>query len=394
MTRAKLANGGSELERQPQLDALVHEIESGRHDADHLMADAVDLDRLADQVLTRTEGRVPQLVRQDDERRTAGARLLAMEPSAALGRHREGFEQLGIHARARRTKWPIASREIHLAGHERSDHRKGLIDFSQLEILGRRHRAPPPVAEAGGQKPELLRQRITERLQDRGVHHGEHRRVRADAEGDGQYGDGRKCGALAQGAEGVADILDEFVEPAPRPHGLHVLLRARHAAERAKRGVSRVRFGHSARDPLFGLEIEVCPDLAFDLVVSTLLHGRLRGPTDAGPLHRLEHPRHRPNQLVPSALLDAQLLPSPGRQPVHPHLAPAIGLLPLRRDAAAFLEAVQRRIERPMFHLQDVLGRALDVRGDPVAMERTEQQRPQNQQIEGPLDDLPVRHGR
>ena len=88
------------------------------------MADAVDLDRLTDHVLTRTEGRVPQLVRQDDARRTAGARLLAMEPSAALGQHGEGFEQLDIHPRVPGTEWPIASREIHLAGHERPDHRK------------------------------------------------------------------------------------------------------------------------------------------------------------------------------------------------------------------------------------------------------------------------------
>ena len=41
---------------------------------------------------------LPQLVRQDDERRTAGARLLATEPPAALGRHGERLEQLGIHA--------------------------------------------------------------------------------------------------------------------------------------------------------------------------------------------------------------------------------------------------------------------------------------------------------
>ena len=90
-----------------------------------------------------------------------------------------------------------------------------------------------------------------------------------------QHGDDCESGALAERAEGVADVLDDLVEPAPRPHGSHVLLRARHVAERATRGVSRVRFGHPVRDTLFGLEIEVCPDLAFDLVVSILLHGSL-----------------------------------------------------------------------------------------------------------------------
>jgi hypothetical protein len=52
-------------------------------------------------------------------------------------------------------------------------------------------------------------------------------------------------------------------------------LRACHAAEGAKRGVSRVRFGHSVGDTLFGLEIEVRLDFAFQLVVVIARHGIL-----------------------------------------------------------------------------------------------------------------------
>ena len=111
-----------------------------------------------------------------------------------------------------------SSREVHLAGHERADDREGLTDLGQLEVLGRRHRARLAISGTGAQHPELLRLRVSERPQDRGVHHGEHRRVRADPERDRQHRDGREPRALAQRAPGVADVLDGLVEPAPRPH--------------------------------------------------------------------------------------------------------------------------------------------------------------------------------
>ena len=142
VTRPKLADRGRELEREPQLHPLVHEVEARRHHTDHLVPDAVDLDRLANDGLTAAEGRAPQLVRQDDDRRTAAARLVAAEPPAALGRHREGLEQLCVHACARRAQRPIEPCEVHFSGHERADDREGLADLGQLE--GTRPATPGP----------------------------------------------------------------------------------------------------------------------------------------------------------------------------------------------------------------------------------------------------------
>ena len=59
-----------------------------------------------------------------------------------------------------------------------------------------------------------------------------------------------------------------------------------------------------------------------------------------------------------------------------------------------FSRRTERRIERPVLHLQNVFGRALNVLGDPVAVEWTEQQGSQDQQLESALDDLPIWHGR
>ena len=66
-----------------------------------------------------------------------------------------------------------------------------------------------------------------------------------------------------------------------------------------------------------------------------------------------------------------ELRPAGGRQPVV--LARALSLsehFPFRRDPALALEAMERRIQRPMFQAEDVVGRALDVLGDLVPVRR------------------------
>jgi hypothetical protein len=49
---------------------------------------------------------------------------------------------------------------------------------------------------------------------------------------------------------------------------------------------------------------------------------------------------------------------------------------------------VERRVQRPVLDLQDVVGCALDVSRDFVTMGRTEQQRPENEHVEGALQQL------
>ena len=70
MVAAVLAIRGIELQRQPQLDVVVHDVEAGRHDADDLVLRAVHFDRLPDDVGSRRERRPPQLTGQHDEPRT------------------------------------------------------------------------------------------------------------------------------------------------------------------------------------------------------------------------------------------------------------------------------------------------------------------------------------
>jgi hypothetical protein len=108
------------------------------HDADHFPHHAVDLNRPPTHVLTRAEARLPQVVRQHDERGTTGSRLLTAEPPAVLGLNAERLEQLGIHRCARDTARPIACGQIHLADHECTDDGEGLIDLGELPVFRRR----------------------------------------------------------------------------------------------------------------------------------------------------------------------------------------------------------------------------------------------------------------
>src|SRR6266550_2153142 len=82
-------------------------------------------------------------------------------------------------------------------------------------------------------------------------------------------------------------------------------------------------------------------------------------------------PGDRLGDAVPVGFFGGELLPAGGRQPVV--LALALSLsehFPFRRDPALALEAMERRIQRPMFQAEDVVGRALDVLGDLMPVRR------------------------
>ena len=83
MAVADLTNHRMDADRQPDFRAAVHEIDAGRHDADDLVGPAIDVHGLSDERLS-AEGGLPQLVREDRDRRPA---------QAGPGGHRVGFSR-------------------------------------------------------------------------------------------------------------------------------------------------------------------------------------------------------------------------------------------------------------------------------------------------------------
>ena len=83
--------------------------------------------------------------------------------------------------------------------------------------------------------------------------------------------------------------------------------------------------------------------------------------------------------------LHGQLLAPFGGEPVELGAPVVFRCAFLSRNPPALDEPVQRRIERPLLHLQHVLGVALDGFGDGVAVAPARHQRAQDQQVQRAL---------
>ena len=180
----------------PDLRAVVHHVHARRHDADDFARQAVDLDRLADDVLAAERG-LPQLVREDHDRRqrnrAAAARrrrrageigFALAEQAPCAGCTPSARQQTVVHRRRAHAQRAIARGEVDLAGRERADRRKRLVDLAELEVFRRRHPelVEPERRELGRQIHQLLGLGIAERPQDHAVDDRENRGVRADAQ--------------------------------------------------------------------------------------------------------------------------------------------------------------------------------------------------------------------
>jgi hypothetical protein len=110
--------------------------------------------------------------------------------------------------------------------------RRDGVDLRVFPVFRWRQAALPALAspEPRRQELELLRLRIGERLEDGGVQDREDGRVRADAEAEREHDNAGESGSLADCAERVANVLDDLVEPTPRPDGSRILLCARHVS--------------------------------------------------------------------------------------------------------------------------------------------------------------------
>src|SRR5262249_7822670 len=95
-----------------------------------------------------------------------------------------------------------------------------------------------------------------------------------------------------------------------------------------------------------------------------------------------------------------ELLAARGGQPIILEFAIAVGrFLPLGCDPAASLQTMQRRIERSVFHLEQIVRGALDVAGNLVTVGTSQQERAQNDHVQGSLQQFPAsswlrRHGK
>src|SRR5262249_17840580 len=96
----------------------------------------------------------------------------------------------------------------------------------------------------------------------------------------------------------------------------------------------------------------------------------------------------RRDEPLPSGRLPGELPAARRGPPVEAGLAVVRGGPPLRKEPAALLEPLERRIERAVLDEELLLGPLLDGAGDPLTVLRAEDQGPQDQQVERPLQQL------
>jgi hypothetical protein len=208
-----------------------------------------------------------------------------------------------------------------------------------------------------------------------------------------ENGDERHGPRRREQTNGEAEILTEALERTRDPHVSCAILRQRAAAEGAPR---RQRYV----DPIDAVRLElalghrlmegdflgkVCAALPFanriPRAAEQLAH---REPL----LRRVQDPAHRENDAVEFRALDRQAAAAGGRQRVVPRAAVVLRRAPRGRHPSLEQQPLQRGIERALADLQHVAGHALQMLGDPVAVRGAGRQRPEDQQIERPRQQL------
>ncbi len=121
------------------------------------------------------------------------------------------------------------------------------------------------VACAPFEENELSRVGDGERAEHDGIDEAKDGGVGADAESEGEDGDGGKSRRVAQGTEGVAEVLQEFVDPDGSPDGARVFFHARDVAEFAEGGVASVLGRHAAGDVRGSLAAEEILNFAAEI---------------------------------------------------------------------------------------------------------------------------------
>ena len=82
------------------------------------------------------------------------------------------------------------------------------------------------------------------------------------------------------------------------------------------------------------------------------------------------------------------MLPPSGGERVELGAAVVLGESPLGGDPASILEAAQGGVERALLDRENVVGRVLDPAGDGVAMRGAGEERFENENAEGALEEL------
>jgi len=109
--------------------------------------------------------------------------------------------------------------------------------------------------------------RIGQGAEENGVNDGENRGIRANAESEGEYRDGREAGAALQHAEREATIASTFVQPANDVDVASVFLEECGVAEAFLGVVTRILGGHAGGEVVRGAHFKMRAQLFVEILI-------------------------------------------------------------------------------------------------------------------------------
>jgi hypothetical protein len=192
---------------------LDEQPEALRHDADHGLRPAVQLDGLADDRLIAAKAALPEVVAENHDCRLRVAILRVSEGAADERRHAEDRKKRRLdglrHDLLRVASTGQVRAQVDHGGH-RVERRAALTPPYEV---GRTHRVVLawPVRAFFPERHDAMGLAERKTLEQHGVHDREDRRVGADAKCEGEYRDGGETRRAHAHPEGVANVLKQRV---------------------------------------------------------------------------------------------------------------------------------------------------------------------------------------
>ena len=209
---ARIGGGKEDVDVPRHRDARTErDLEPFRHHRDDRGEEVVDFDVPADQRRIAAPAPLPQLVADRD----AGDVLL---PHVVTERQRPAEEGPDAEHAEQVVRGRCGGQDFHVlhAGEVGVDTDEGgerLEDVGAIaktdELLRREHCLPQPASAVRTQRDQAVRIRVGEWTQENGTDDREHRRRRADAEGDDGHGRNREESIAAEDTTAVAEVAQQ-----------------------------------------------------------------------------------------------------------------------------------------------------------------------------------------
>ena len=215
-------------------------------------------------------------------------------------------------------------------------------------------------------------------------YHGDEPEAERDRRDDGEGGERR----AAERAERVRDVACQVVDETGAARVAALVGGKRHRAEARERPGASVDGAQTGGDVLLRLALDVERELLVELAFDAVREPPARESAGTGRGGSCRHASFITRPMAVDMRSHSLASTASCRRPAGVSLVvlgPPAQLRdgPLGFDPSLVLEAMERRVERALVDLQDILGDLLDALGDRPAVQRLGLQRPKDEQVEG-----------